>query len=111
MPSRPERACLSPSSTAASTLATPTCRDGLWPALDQAIRRALARQIVVVASAGNSSLPVCDQPATAGILCVGAVDRQGSHPLFSNFGLGLGLVAPGGTASEEGQGVLSTFKG
>jgi subtilisin family serine protease len=79
--------------------------------LDAAMRRALDAGIVVVAAAGNNGVPVCEQPAaSAGLLCVGAVDRRGQHALYSSFGSGLGIVAPGGSALvTAGEGVLSTY--
>jgi serine protease len=80
-------------------------------AVDAAVRRALAAGIVVVAAAGNSGMPVCEQPAaSAGLLCVGAVDRRRERPVFSSFGSGLGIVAPGGSALPlAGEDVLSTY--
>jgi subtilisin family serine protease len=72
---------------------------------DDAINRALDRGVVVVAAAGNgaggqgAALPVCDQPSGQGrLLCVGAVDRNENKAFYSNFGMGLGIMAPGGAA-------------
>jgi subtilisin family serine protease len=79
--------------------------------LGDAINRALDRGVVVVAAAGNDSVPVCEQPQTNGrLLCVGAVDRRGMHSFFSSFGLGVNVLAPGGSdlpGSDED--VLSTW--
>jgi subtilisin family serine protease len=92
---------------------------------DSAVDRALDAGVVVVAAAGNDELPTCEQPSSQGrLLCVGAVDRRGSRSGFSNFGVGLGLMGPGGAGAcpspEERNGqpcpdadedVLSTYKG
>ena len=79
-------------------------------AVDRAIRRALDAGIVVVAAAGNNGVPVCEQPAADGLLCVGAVDRRGQRSYYSSFGRGLGIVAPGGSGLPgTGEDVLSTF--
>jgi subtilisin family serine protease len=79
------------------------------PQFDQAIDRALDAGIVVVAAAGNSSLPACDQPSGEGrLLCVGAVDRNGNRAVYSNFGDGLGISAPGGSGLPLDHDILST---
>ena len=56
---------------------------------------------------------MCEQPAAAdGLVCVGAVDKRESRSLFSSFGDGLGIVAPGGSAlPATDENVLSTVPG
>jgi len=64
---------------------------------------------VVVAAAGNSGLPVCEQPSGGGrLLCVGSVDQNRNRSFFSSFGDGLGLTAPGGSGLFASD-ILSTF--
>lgn len=72
-----------------------------------AIDRAVKAGIVVVAAAGNDSLPICEQPSVQGkILCVGAVDRRGMRSFFSSSG---NITAPGGSGLGDGEDILSTF--
>lgn len=80
-------------------------------AFDAALDRALSRGVVVAAAAGNDGLPVCEQPSAQGrLLCVGAVDKRGNRSYFSNFGMGLGLVAPGGSGlAGTDEDILSTY--
>jgi serine protease len=77
-----------------------------------AIQRAVDAGIVVVAAAGNDSLPICEQPSVRGkILCVGSVDKRGMRSFFSS-GDAASIMAPGGSAMpSEGEDVLSTIRG
>lgn len=62
-----------------------------------AMRRAVAAGVVIVAAAGNFTLPLCAQPLiVTGILCVGAVNREVRLTDYSDFGLRVDVVAPGG---------------
>lgn len=89
----------------------PVLGDVLDSTFAQAIDRALDAGVIVVAVAGNNALPVCENPSAQGrLLCVGAVDRRRQRSTYSSFGLGLGLVAPGGSgAPVSGENVLSTY--
>jgi len=79
---------------------------------DAAINRALDADRVVIAAAGNDSLPACNQPSGRGrLLCVGSVDASRSRSDFSNFSgntPALGIMAPGGSRFF-GPDILSTF--
>jgi subtilisin family serine protease len=81
------------------------------PDFDAAIDRALDRGVIVVAAAGNTGLPVCEQPSGNGrLLCVGAVDPNGNKAFYSSFGSGLGISAPGGAAfGPITDDILSTY--
>jgi subtilisin family serine protease len=90
----------------------PLLGGGAGSPFDRAIDRALDAGAVVAAAAGNDGLPACDQPSAGGrLLCVGAVDRSGGHSLYSNFGRGLGISAPGGSGVGGGADILSTYLG
>lgn len=62
---------------------------------------AWSRGAVIVVAAGNSTLPLCEDPAlAANAICVAATDVNGFPSYYSNFPLrldgGLALRAPGG---------------
>ncbi len=66
------------------------------PVLNEAIRYAQSRNVVIVAAAGNEQQTSLSMPAgIPGVLSVGAVDANGTQAYFSNSGAGLTLVAPG----------------
>lgn len=69
---------------------------GSVPMLEEAVRYAQSRNVVIVAAAGNEQQTALSWPAgISGVLSVGAVDANGTQAWFSNSGAGLTLVAPG----------------
>ncbi|MEW9669168.1 S8 family peptidase [Ammoniphilus sp. 3BR4] len=63
--------------------------------LHHAIKAAFKKGVIMIASAGNSSESL-DYPARhPEVLAIGAVDKRGKVPPFSNFGSTLNYVAPG----------------
>jgi len=66
---------------------------------DRVVGELRARGALVVAAAGNAGYHATSYPARAkGALGVGSVDYRGLRSPFSNHGLGLDLMAPGGFA-------------
>jgi subtilisin family serine protease len=80
-------------------------------AFSDAVNRALDHGVVVVMAAGNDTLPICEQPDTAGrALCVGSVDKRGNQSFFSSFGMGVNVFAPGGSGLPgTDEDILSTY--
>ena len=78
--------------------------DGYSDTYQAAIDHAWNRGAVIVAGAGNSSLPICTEPAARHhVLCVGAVDKRGMRVAYSSFDAAMTtdyLVAPGGSAVD-----------
>jgi serine protease len=67
----------------------------------EAIQRAAAANIVVVASAGNENGPVDYPAAYESVIAVGAVNSAREKASYSNFGAELDLVAPGGDGVDR----------
>ena len=67
------------------------------PFLDQAIDRAIAAGITVVAASGNDGVQGVSFPAAhAGVIAVGSVDNNSQLAFYSNTGPEVSVVAPGG---------------
>jgi serine protease len=59
-------------------------------------------KLVIVASSGNSNRPIVGYPSGyEGVLSVGATNLLGDRAPYSNYGRGLGVVAPGGDFSTS----------
>jgi subtilisin family serine protease len=72
--------------------------------LGSAVDYAWSRGAVIVAAAGNSTLPLCGFPAASThAVCVAATDSSGFPSIYSNFPLrldgGVAVRAPGGEGS------------
>ena len=68
----------------------------------QAISRAVAAGITVVAAAGNEGVGTIDYPAAdPNVIAVGAVDVRRERAFYSNFGPELDVVAPGGDNGRD----------
>ena len=79
-------------------------------ALHQAIQKAVAEGIIVVASSGNGGLNSVLYPAAFNeVISVGAVNKYNERVSYSNYGPKLDLVAPGGSLNESGGGIYSTW--
>lgn len=61
-------------------------------------------KLVIVASAGNEDTAQSGYPAgTPGVISVGAIGPTGYRSSYSNFGIGLDIVAPGGDLQSQKQ--------
>ena len=81
---------------------------GFVPEIDAAVEYANSKGAVVVAAAGNETLPLCEYPAIAeDVVCVGATDNRDLKTFYSGFPnkpdnedtIGPSLVAPGGSGA------------
>jgi len=76
--------------------------DGPSEAVSRAVTKAIARGVVVVASAGNDGKGVISFPASLpDVIAVAAVDQRKQRPSYSNFGKELSVVAPGGDCDRD----------
>ncbi len=71
-------------------------------AVREAVNRAVAAGVVVVAAAGNESRGTVSFPASLpNVIAVGAVDARKQKASYSNFGTALDVVAPGGDNDRD----------
>ena len=73
------------------------------PIMQRALDRVTALGAVVVAAAGNENGPVQEfAPAScANVIAVGATDRRGYRARYSNYGVRLDVMAPGGDTERD----------
>jgi subtilisin family serine protease len=74
--------------------------------ISDAVNYAFGKGAVVVAAAGNESIPFCEYPsASRNAICVAATDSDGLPSSYSNFALrldgGVAVRAPGGDGSGD----------
>jgi len=67
------------------------------PLIASAVRYARSKNVTIVAASGNTRSARVGYPAALpGVISVGAVTERGCRAIYSNYGPGLDLVAPGG---------------
>jgi hypothetical protein len=74
------------------------CEQATFPALREAIDRAVYNGVTVFAAAGNNAVNVANvTPASCpGVIAVAATDRNNNLAAYSSRGTGIGISAPGG---------------
>jgi serine protease len=69
-------------------------------------------KLVIVVAAGNSNQPEMGSPANIeDVIAVGATSLEGQRTIYSNYGKGLDVVAPGGQLSNDLVGGIVTAGG
>jgi len=70
--------------------------------LKLAVDYAFSKGVTIVAAAGNENLDTINYPAAyENVIAVGAVNYDKKRAPYSNYGMKLDLVAPGGNLSED----------
>jgi serine protease len=78
------------------------------PVFHQSIQAAVAAGVVVVAASGNEGASTVDYPGRYDeVVSVGAVQRDLNRSAYANYGTALDLVAPGGSADPNVDGILA----
>jgi len=66
------------------------------PLIEDAVKKALEKNITIVAAAGNSGVSMAEYPAAyEGVISVGSVDKNKKLAVDSTFGPSVDIVAPG----------------
>lgn len=66
------------------------------PIIEEAVKKALAKNITIVAAAGNTGSDMISYPAGyEGVISVGAIDKNKKLASYSSFGPSVDIVAPG----------------
>ncbi|MBL8519890.1 MAG: S8 family serine peptidase [Betaproteobacteria bacterium] len=78
-------------------------------ALQSAVDSVIGAGVAIIAAAGNNSANAAAySPGNcAGAIAVGAVDKNGGKPAYSNFGPPVALSAPGGTGNTNPEAILT----
>jgi serine protease len=91
--------------------------DGTSMTMQGAVTDVVAKGVVVVAAAGNSTTDAANTvpAALTGVIAIGAVDETGQIAPYSNYGPTVALMAPGGNPDRDPMtgnplGVLSTIE-
>ncbi len=82
------------------------------PLLAEAVAYAYNKGVTIVAAAGNDGAASCSYPAAfPEVICVGATRYDGTLAWYSNYGIKLELVAPGGAYCAGADDILCILFG